>query len=311
MGNQSKTVEPYISYYIRQFGRTSFKGAGFLSHILKHYVTSVQPGEATDYKRLIEKAAAEQGVTPDALHRSVRRYIADGWEQGLSRKWREYTGWSGDTPPDTGTAIQLLCKSFFGFMKDNDKNLKDVISPGDDVLAESHLCMTLEDKKELDAYVCYLTYRVQRDLYELCRESGELGGTSWKEFVWEMRSRERLRQAAAAVARETIEEFRSKSRFNFGVENVTLPPDGGHIRSARLFSVEEGRAQVESILLTAEIVQYKRQLARGKAYSWEYFLAEMAQDQSLWRETLMAFRNALISLDFKPRWQSEQLEGLR
>ena len=67
---------------------------------------------------------------------------------------------------------------------------------------------------------------------------------------------------------------------------------------------------VESILLTAEFVQYKRQLADGKGYSWEYFLAEMSENPSLWDETLMAFRDALMKLDFKPLWQSEQLEQL-
>ena len=84
----------------------------------------------------------------------------------------------------------------------------------------------------------------------------------------------------------------------------------GDIYSSQLFDEEEGRAQVESILLTAEVAQYKRQLAKGKAYSWEYFLADLAQDISLWEETLMAFRDALINLDFKLFWQSERLEEL-
>ena len=185
------------------------------------------------------------------------------------------------------------------------------------MIVNSHLYMTIEDKSELDAYVCYLTYRVQRDLYELFKESGLLGEMSWQEFVWDMRHWKKLRDAAVIVAQETLKDFRNKRRFNFDAKNIALFCDAdmadrknGDIYSSRLFDVEEGRAQVESILLTAELVQYKRQLAKGKAYSWEYFLADLAQDISLWEETLMAFRDALMSLDFKPFWQSEQLEEL-
>ena len=119
------------------------------------------------------------------------------------------------------------------------------------------------------------------------------------------------------VARETLKDFRSKGRFDFDVKEVKLILDsdikdgsGSDIYSSQLFSVEEGRALVESILLTAEVVQYKRQLAEGKGYSWEYFLAEMSENPSLWDETLMAFRDALMKLNFKPLWQSEQLEQL-
>ena len=181
----------------------------------------------------------------------------------------------------------------------------------------SHLYMTLVDKKELDAYVCYLTYRVQRDLYELCKESRLLGEMSWREFVWDIRHWKKLREAAVIVAQETLKDFRNKRRLNFDAKNIALFCDAdmadrknGDIYSSQLFDEEEGRAQVESILLTAEVAQYKRQLAKGKAYSWEYFLADLAQDISLWEETLMAFRDALINLDFKLFWQSERLEEL-
>ena len=39
-------------------------------------------------------------------------------------------------------------------------------------------------------------------------------------------------------------------------------------------------------------------------------MAELAQGPSLWNETLMAFRDALVNLDFKPLWKSERLEEL-
>ena len=254
-------------------------------------------------------------MTPEALKKSVKRYVEDGWEQGFSWEWQKYTGWSEDTPPDTNMSIQLLCESFFDFVKNygaliqenrayylrnaiknRDENLKDILSSEDGMIVNSHLYMTLEDKNELDAYVCYLTYRVQRDLYELCKERGLLGEMSWQEFVWDVRHWKKLRDAAVIVAQETVKDARNKRNFD--------------IYSSRLFDVEEGRAQVESILLTAEIVQYKRQLAGGKAYSWEYFLSDLAQEPFLWEETLTAFRGTLMQLDFKPFWQSEQLDEL-
>lgn len=193
--------------------------------------------------------------------------------------------------------------------------MNDILSSEGDMIISTHFYMTLENKNELDAYVCYLTYRVQRDLYELFQESGRLSDLTWQEFVWHVRHMKRVRDAAAMVARETLKDFRKKGHFNFDVKEVELFLDsdmddrrGGNIYSARLFSAEEGRALVESILLTAEVVQYKRQIAEGKAYSWEDYLAELSQKSSLWEETLMAFRDALANLDFKPLWNSEQLE---
>lgn len=193
--------------------------------------------------------------------------------------------------------------------------MNDILSSEGDMIISTHFYMTLKNKDELDAYVCYLTYRVQRDLYELFQEDGQFCDMSWREFVWEIRHIKEIRDAAAMVARGTLKDFRSKRYFNFGVKDVKLfldsdmdDQDGNNIYSARLFSAEEGRALVESILLTAEVVQYKRQLARGKAYSWENYLAELSQKSSLWEETLMAFRDALVKLDFRPRWNSEQLE---
>lgn len=337
MDSQQKKTDPYIPYYIHQFGRIRFKGAGFLVQILKQYVMEPLPSDKVDYKQLISRAASEKGVTSEALKKSVKRYVEDGWKQGFNWEWQKYTGWSADAPPDTDTAVKLLCESFSDFVKtygaliqenrayclrtaieSREKNLDDILSSKGDVIIDSHLYMTLVDKKELDAYVCYLTYRVQRDLYELCKESRLLGEMSWREFVWDIRHWKRLRAAAIIVVQETIREFRHKRHFNFDAENVALILDdsdmadreAGNIYSSQLFPAEEGRTQVESILLTAEVVQYKRQLAKGKAYSWEYFLADLARDISLWEETLMAFRDALMTLDFKPLWQSERLEEL-
>lgn len=329
-------MEAYIPYYIHQFGRVRFKGAGFLVHILGCYMTDAQPKDKTDYKLLLSKAAEETGVTPGTMRRAIKRYVEDGWKQGFSWEWEKYTGWSADTPPDADTAIQLLCESVCDFIENyapliqensafylrsaienREKNQEKVLSSEAEITVRSELFMTLGDKKQLDAYVCYLTYRVQRDLYELCIASGQLGELSWRKFVWDMRGQKRVREAATIVAKETVRDFRENGNFNFDAKDVVLlrnsdlpDPDRSDIYSARLFEIEEGRTAVESLLLMAEVAQYRRQLASGKSYSWEHFLAELAQGRSLWDETIMAFRDALMNLDFKTLWQSKRLEEL-
>ena len=64
-----------------------------------------------------------------------------------------------------------------------EKQLNDFLSSEGDMIVSTHFYMNLADKAELDAYVCYLTYRVQRDLYDICKEAGDLDETPWSEFV--------------------------------------------------------------------------------------------------------------------------------
>ena len=166
MNNQSERIERYIPYYIHQFGRVRFKGTGFLVQILERYVLDTSP----NYKLLISQAATEKGITPEAVKSSIKRYVEDGWNQGFSWEWQKYTGWSEDAPPDTNTAIKLLCESFSDFVKtygaliqenrayyvrdaieSRGKNLDDILSSEGDVIIDSHLYMTLGDKEEVDA----------------------------------------------------------------------------------------------------------------------------------------------------------------
>lgn len=195
--------------------------------------------------------------------------------------------------------------------------MDDFLSSESEMIVSTHFYMSIADEHELDTYVCYLTYRLQRDLYDVCKEGGELDDIPWSQFVWIMRHVEELRDMAAMVARETLKEFRRNGHLNFEVEHVELLNENDkedekdeRIYSSRIFSAEEGRALVKSILLKAEMEQYKRQLEKGKAYSWEDFLAELVQDKSLWNEVLMAFRDALARIDFKPLCRSDCLDEL-
>lgn len=48
MSDQTKQIEPYIPYYIHQFGRIRFKGVDFLVRILRHYVMATPPLNAIE-----------------------------------------------------------------------------------------------------------------------------------------------------------------------------------------------------------------------------------------------------------------------
>ena len=100
--------------------------------------------------------------------------------------------------------------------------MNDILSSEGDMIISNHFYMTLENKDELDAYVYYLTYRVQRDLYELLHEDGQFCDMSWQEFVWDIRQIKQIRNTAAMVVRETLKNFRKKGHFNFDVKEVEL-----------------------------------------------------------------------------------------
>lgn len=96
---------------------------------------------------------------------------------------------------------------------------------------------------------------------------------------------------------------------HFSFDDDALAEDGDTVHSARLFSAYKGEALINAILYRAEQVQYARQLNRGKEYTWEQFIAELSTDQVMWQETVNAFRDALGRLDFKPLWDSEELDA--
>ena len=70
MRGQVEKVEPYIPYYIHQFGRIRFKGAGILVQILNRYVLDAPSSDKWNYKLLISQVADEKSVTPEALRRT-------------------------------------------------------------------------------------------------------------------------------------------------------------------------------------------------------------------------------------------------
>lgn len=111
-------------------------------------------------------------------------------------------------------------------------------------------------------------------------------------------------------------QFLAGGYFNFDNSDISLSfdddalaEDGDTLHSARLFPAHKGETLINAILYRAEQVQYARQFNRGKEYTWEQFISELSTNQVMWEETLNAFHDALERLDFKPLWNSEELDA--
>lgn len=181
----------------------------------------------------------------------------------------------------------------------------------------SNRYFTVERRGEIDALSCYVSYRVQRDLYDLCRENGWFRNLPWAEFVLLMRANKSARNAAIVVIFDTLSCFFANEHYDFDAAGVSMiyggegeNPNDDRISCAQLFPSGEGRTFIESFLFLTEITHYKRQLSQGKDYSWQQYLNELEQDRTLWDEVLIGYRDALARLNFKPAWEARRLAEL-
>lgn len=193
--------------------------------------------------------------------------------------------------------------------------LKDLLSALD--IITSNRYMTLASQNEIDVYVTYITYRVQQDLYQLCRECGLLRDLTWEDFVLLMRQHKPARTAAMVVVRETLKEFFHSGQYDFDAAEVKLIQDSDVedgediiLHCSNLFPKGEGSSLIEGILFHAEVSHYKRLRNQGKDFPWQEYLDELEQKGPMWAQVYTAFRDALVRLDFKPVWSSEKLEEL-
>ena len=184
-------------------------------------------------------------------------------------------------------------------------------------ILESSRYFTVEGQGEIDALACYVSYRVQRDLYDLCRENGWFRDLPWAEFVLLVRANRSARSAAICVIFDTLSSFFSSEHYNFDATEVSMiyggegeDPNDDRISYAQLFSPDEGSAFIESFLLLTEITHYKRQLSQGIDCSWQQYLNRLDQNRTLWNEVLMGYRDALARLNSKPAWEARRLAEL-
>ena len=129
-----------------------------------------------------------------------------------------------------------------GDKKINKEQLEDILA--------SNRYVGIENQEEVDAYWQYLSYRVQRALFEICQEDSELNGMSWRDFVLIVRHRKQIRDAVVDVLYQTIEKFRldrshASSEIEFFHPCEMEDAEDGIFHAAVLSSHEEGRAWVE------------------------------------------------------------------
>ena len=114
------------------------------------------------------------------------------------------------------------------------------------------------------------------------------------DFVLFMRQCKPARTAAAIVVRETLKDFCQYGHYNFDATEVNLnvaDEQGEMLHFSSLFSPTEGISLIESILLFAEIAQYRRLLDQGSKCSWPEFLAQLEEKGPLWNQVSMAFHD--------------------
>lgn len=183
-------------------------------------------------------------------------------------------------------------------------------------LMASNRFTTFGDTNEVDIYAAYLSYRVQRDLYQVCQEAGILPDCTWSEFVLEMRCNRPARETARAVVREALDRIYANEQYDFDGANVQLLIDTDEfseddmLHCAAIFTEEEGRALVQEAVFRVELAQYKHLRQNRAGFTWEQYQDEMMQKEALNQQAFNTVRRLLLDQDFKPLWRSETLEQL-
>ena len=113
----TKDYNALISIHLQEFGLPLYKGCGYLKQIVRRYVEKALSEEPINYNQLVAEVAAEKGVRPDSVKDAIQRFVKSYWECGFCSGWKTYTGWDQDYPPNSNTAIQLICESFLPIMR--------------------------------------------------------------------------------------------------------------------------------------------------------------------------------------------------
>lgn len=156
------------------------------------------------------------------------------------------------------------------------ENLSDKQLTPDDIddlvkeICETGFCLHIEDQAEVDAYAALLSYRVQRDLYEVLVDSGDYANMYWDEFCAIFQRNQRMQVAAISVLKRGILLYCTEESYDFDLSTELTPfqerdledsttDDAGDDRMnfIRLFPDEIGRIYVDTVMLHGQITQYR------------------------------------------------------
>ena len=162
------------------------------------------------------------------------------------------------------------------------------------------------DYGELTLYGNLIQYKVQKDFFDLIEETAP-GTIDLENFILIMRGRPKLQDCCMEVICRKLET--AFFQYDFTVSKADLSPyddipDGGMMRGARLFSDSEALMLASLFSFFAEQTHFNhlRETMRPD-YTWMEYFFDLRRDRKLWMEVLTAFRNTILTLDFKDIWQ--------
>lgn len=166
----------------------------------------------------------------------------------------------------------------------------------------------------LNGYIFYLSYRVQRALYEIMQE--KYGDFPWESFRTTIAYCKQAREAADAVVDQVVKDIPARAGFfRFGIEDTPLffaddiadaENDNTRVICTKLFDSTRGLSFLQIITFKAELDYYQRQIRLGKKYFWEEYLEELKENETMRTEVILSIRNALVRLDFRRVWESRK-----
>ena len=172
--------------------------------------------------------------------------------------------------------------------------------------------LSIQQPEIMKENIFFLTYCAEHAIYRVFQEDAALSDMTWDEFVYTLHSLGEIREIAVLAVRKTIQKWFSSPDFVLDTERNAFPideripdPKSDKIHLAALFSDEVGRGLIEMILLKIEIHLHKQAQNSGRACSWEEFIQALSKDKGQWDDIIVALRNAIAQLDFKPAWISE------
>lgn len=173
--------------------------------------------------------------------------------------------------------------------------------------------MTISEfQAEMDDYAGYLSYRVERDLYEVILDKGM--GLSLEDLHLKLQWNEPLRTVCAIVLSQGIFQLSERDFFDDDNPGHALKfvddVDGDALNLICLFPNEIGRALLRILILRGQVFRHIHRVEGGKEQTWPQFLAELNTNRDLWPGLFQPLFSALRHLDFKEIWQAQDLDKL-
>lgn len=169
-------------------------------------------------------------------------------------------------------------------------------------------------KQDGKNHVLYLTYKVQRALYEL-QLTSKNPIEDWNEFVFNLRRNVELQEAASRVALYAVQHYDcSGFPFDEPEQPAKEEPQEGEdtiIELSRLFTDKFGDFLEKELVNRAQEAYYAHLAQRrGPDYTWSKFRRELARSYPMVRTVTRAFLYALATVDFKTPWLAEGVQIL-